>query len=48
MAQLDSVERMEIIKALKKKFPITNPASWSRNSNKQLIAWYNEFIKGEK
>lgn len=35
----------EIIALLKKKFPCNNPASWRRNSRKQLRAWYDEYIR---
>lgn len=42
------VSRMEVIEKLKTKFFGNNPASWSRNSNKQLIDWYKEHILEDK
>lgn len=42
------VSRMEIIDKLKTKFFGNNPASWRRNSNKQLIDWYKEYILEDK
>ena len=42
------VSRMEVIEKLKTKFFGNNPASWSRNSNKQLIDWYKEHILQDK
>ena len=38
------ISRIEIITQLKNKFPLNNPSSWGRNSNKQLIEWYCEYI----
>lgn len=42
------VSRMEVIEKLKTKFFGNNPASWSRNSNKQLVDWYKEHILQDK
>jgi hypothetical protein len=39
-----NLSKSELIAALKKRFPGNNPASWSRNSLKQLDEWYKEYI----
>lgn len=38
----------DVIDALKEKFYGNNPASWGRNSKKQLLAWYKEHIIEDK
>jgi len=38
------VSRIDVIEALKKKFPSNNTSSWTRNSNTELLAWYREYI----
>lgn len=38
------VSRLEVINALKTIFYNTEPSSWSKNSNKQLVSWYKEHI----
>ena len=37
--------RYEMITALKKRFPVNNPTSWGRHSNKKLRQWYDEYIR---
>lgn len=38
------VSRLEVIDALKTMFYGNNPESWTKNSNKQLVNWYKEYI----
>ena len=43
---MTSSQRWEIIQALKKRFPNTNPASSARASKKQLLAWAQAYLGG--
>ena len=42
------VLRIDAIDALKKKFPLTNPSSFSKETDKTIADYYAEFILGDK
>lgn len=46
--EVTRVSAFDVIDALKKEFYNTNPASWSKNSKKQLLSWYKEYIIKDK
>ena len=45
MTRMTENERRSIINKLEKMFPLNNPGSWYKVSNKQLKEWKNEYFK---
>ena len=41
-------KRIEIIRALQRRFPVNHPGSWARHSNKQLLQWAYEHLAVEE
>jgi hypothetical protein len=48
MAKQEKFNRMNVIDKLKRRFPLNNPESWDKVSDKRLKEWEQEYLNEQK